>query len=187
MKKLVLFAIIGPLVGAVPADAQHHNHAMSAMSHDHRNQTALPKEGGQSAFEAISEVVDLLSADRTTDWSKANVDRLRDHLVDMDNVTLHSRVRSTSLPRGARFEISGEGPVIESIQRMTRSHASMSSETPGIHTIVEPTANGATMTVTADMVADAQKIRALGFFGAMTAGVHHQLHHLMMAKGEMRH
>jgi hypothetical protein len=30
-------------------------------------------------------------------------------------------------------------------------------------------------------------IRALGFMGIMVQGAHHQIHHLMMAKGEFAH
>ena len=147
----------------------------------------LLREGGQSAFAAISEVVALLDADPKTDWSKVNVDALRDHLLDMDNVTLRSRVRTTLLPLGARFDISGEGPVRDSIRRMVSSHAAMAGESPGEHVEVAKSAEGAILTVTADTPAQAQRIRALGFFGVMTEGVHHQLHHVMMAKGEMHH
>ena len=31
------------------------------------------------------------------------------------------------------------------------------------------------------------KLKALGFMGIMVQGSHHQLHHLMMAKGEFMH
>jgi hypothetical protein len=31
------------------------------------------------------------------------------------------------------------------------------------------------------------KLRALGFIGVLTLGMHHQMHHLMIAKGENPH
>ena len=34
---------------------------------------------------------------------------------------------------------------------------------------------------------DVTKLRALGFIGVMTRGMHHQTHHLMIASGENPH
>ena len=47
---------------------------------------------GQDAFAAIQEVVEILTADPKTDWSKVNIDALRQHLIDMNNVTLNAKV-----------------------------------------------------------------------------------------------
>jgi hypothetical protein len=46
-----------------------------------------------------------------------------------------------------------------------------------------PIGDGAIVTVTGS-AADAQRIQALGFFGILTLGGHHQPHHLMIAKGQ---
>jgi hypothetical protein len=35
--------------------------------------------------------------------------------------------------------------------------------------------------------ADVAKMRALGFIGVMTHGMHHQEHHMMLARGEHPH
>lgn len=48
---------------------------------------------------------------------------------------------------------------------------------------VETTEVGAILTATGD----AQRIRALGFIGLMTVGMHHQPHHLALARGEVAH
>ena len=48
---------------------------------------AVATQAGQGAFAAIQEVVEILAADSNTDWSKVNIDALRQHLVDMNNVT----------------------------------------------------------------------------------------------------
>jgi hypothetical protein len=34
---------------------------------------------------------------------------------------------------------------------------------------------------------DADKLRGLGFLGVLTLGMHHQIHHLMIARGENPH
>ncbi len=43
-----------------------------------------------AAFGAVQEIVEILEADPATDWSKVDIDALRQHLIDMDNVTLHA-------------------------------------------------------------------------------------------------
>ena len=54
----------------------------------------LPTMPGQDAFGAIQEVVQILDADPTTDWSKVNISALREHLIDMNEVTLHAAADS---------------------------------------------------------------------------------------------
>ena len=49
---------------------------------------AVATQPGQGAFAAIQEIVEILAADPKTDWSKVNIDALRQHLIDMNNVTL---------------------------------------------------------------------------------------------------
>jgi hypothetical protein len=41
--------------------------------------------------------------------------------------------------------------------------------------------------VTASEPREAIKLEALGFMGIMVQGAHHQMHHVMMAKGEFTH
>lgn len=171
--------------------------AALGQTHDHLGHTmspsasvaaeALPDEGGQAAFASIAEVVALLDADPSTDWGKVNIDALRAHLVDMDNVTLHARVATTPVDGGASFAITGDGEVRASIRRMTASHAGMVNVQDGQQVAVREIPEGVTMTVTSSDRSRVARIRALGFFGLMTEGVHHQLHHLMMAKGTMHH
>jgi len=182
--KSLLFAV-ALLAAPFAAIAQHSGrHDMAAMD---MSNNLMPRESGQAAFGAIAEVVGILEADPRTDWSKIDVDSLRAHLVDMDNVTLRARVASTPVEGGMRFAIAGDGPVRDSIRRMTRSHAATTDGTDGRHARVTETAEGAAMTVTSDDPSQARKIGALGFFGLLSDGVHHPSHHLMMAKGEMGH
>lgn len=150
---------------------------------------ALPREGGQAEFAAMGEISNMLQADPRTDWSKVDMEALRAHLIDMDNVIMRARVATTPVPGGARFNISADDAAVRgSIQRMVASHTSMADGEGGRHEVSAPTPDGATMTVTAAGGTAQTEIRALGFFGLLTGGgVHHQLHHLMMAKGEMHH
>ena len=78
----------------------------------------MPTQPGQSAFAAIQEIVGILEADPATDWSKVNIDVLREHLVDMDAVTLHAAITSEAVENGIRFVASSDEPVRSSIRRM---------------------------------------------------------------------
>lgn len=99
------------------------------MSHEGHgmNADAFPAglmEGGQSAFAAIQEIVAQLMADPTTDWSRVDIEALRQHLIDMDNVTLRARVGVEEIEGGARFEATSEdAAVTRSIRAMVPAHA----------------------------------------------------------------
>ncbi|MYM55042.1 hypothetical protein GR167_06985 [Rhodobacteraceae bacterium GS-10] len=146
-----------------------------------------PREPGQSAFAAIQEIVNLLMADPGTDWDQVNIDGLRDHLVDMDNVTLHAAVKTERIEGGARFTVTSPDPAVAaSITRMISAHAGTMDGVTGWRMTSMPLDTGAEMEVTGDAGEDA-KIRALGFFGVMSFGMHHQAHHLALATGHNPH
>ena len=66
-----------------------------------------PVPPGQDAFGAIAEVVRLLEADPGTDWSRVDLERLRQHLIDMNEVVLRSAVKASSVAGGLAMEITG--------------------------------------------------------------------------------
>ena len=76
---------------------------------------SMPAEAGQSAFAAIQEIVSILEADPTTDWSRVDIDALRQHLVDMNAVTLEAKVASAPVEGGEQFDVTGDGAVSDSI------------------------------------------------------------------------
>lgn len=165
------------------------------MAHDHAvgmTHTAAPVAGrvatepGQAAFAAIQEIVQILESDPNTDWSKVNIEGLRQHLIDMDNVTLHAVTTAVPVASGVTFRVQGTGPVRESIRRMVQAHAATMDGVDGWHFSAQETADGATLTVVVPE-ADVAKVRALGFIGVMTHGMHHQEHHLMLARGMHPH
>ena len=92
-------------------DAQDHQHTPGMQ---HPASGAQPTEGGQAAFAAIAEIVRLLDADPRTDWSKVNVEALRQHLIDMDEVTMRASVRTEPVEGGAAFIVTGSGRTLDS-------------------------------------------------------------------------
>ena len=143
-------------------------------------QPALP---GQDAFGTIQEVVRILEADPTTDWSKVNIAALREHLIDMNEVTLRAAAVERALDNGVAIAITGEGRTLEAIKRMIPAHA-LELGTIGWNASAEDLPNGVNLVVATTDAKQAIKLKALGFMGIMVQGGHHQLHHLMMARGE---
>ncbi len=173
---LLLAALLLPTLAVAQSIPAHHGGMMSAM----------PSQPGQGAFAAIQEIVALLEADPKTDWSKVNIEALRQHLIDMDNVTLDAEVQAAPAEGGMLFTVSGTGATRGSIQRMLIDHAATMTGTDGWRFAATATETGATLLVKTPPE-DAAKLRALGLIGLLTRGQHHQMHHLMIARGETAH
>jgi hypothetical protein len=149
--------------------------------------TPLPTMPGQAAFGAIGEIVRLLKADPNTDWSRVNIEALRQHLIDMDDVTMRARATQKSVPSGAEITVSGTGRTSDAIKRMVVAHAHALGEGGDYNASAVATADGARLTVTAKDPANTKivdRIRGLGFAGIMTEGDHHVVHHLAIARGD---
>lgn len=144
-------------------------------------------EAGQSAFAAIAEIVALLENDPATDWSKVDIQALRDHLADMDGVTLDTRVAVEPVAGGAVIAVKGEGETAAAVQRMMLAHAPFLAKASGFTVAAQATADGATWRVVSAKSADQARIRGLGFYGLLAVGSHHQPHHLALARGVAVH
>ena len=179
--RLVLIAAV--MLGSVAAVAGAQTMSgMSGTDHDAMMaRSAGLQESGQSAFGAITEIVNRLDADSRTDWSHVDIDALRQHLIDMNEVTLNADIRAESAGNGMRYLVTGNGRTRDAIQRMVIGHArSMGDAAHWTLTAVQ-TADGAIVTATPKQSGDLARIRALGLLGMMAEGSHHQTHHWMLA------
>lgn len=131
----------------------------------------------------------MLMADSTTDWSKVDIEGLRQHLIDMDDVTLHATARAEPIVGGARFTVTGTGRTTEAIRRMATAHAAMVGAADSMRVSVDEVAGGAVVTVLSTVASNQAiaRIRGLGFHGLLTLGDHHGPHHLMIARGAAGH
>ena len=68
-----------------------------------------PTLPGQDAFGAIQEIVRILDADPKTDWSKVDLEALRQHLIDMNEVTLHADAAPKQIDGGLEIAVTGSG------------------------------------------------------------------------------
>jgi hypothetical protein len=189
-RQLFLTLIVAATAGAVLAlsslgKAQNstqfdHNQHMRASS------GAGPTMPGQEVFGTIQEIVKILEADPTTDWSKVNIAALREHLIDMDEVTMRAAAIERALTDGVEITVTGQGRTIDAIKHMVPAHTH-ELVALGWQARTEDLPNGVKLIVTTPDPRQVVKLKALGFMGIMVQGSHHQAHHLLMAKGELAH
>lgn len=144
-------------------------------------------EAGQDAFAAIAEIVAILERDPRTDWSKVNLDALRQHLIDMNDVVLRATVRETRVPGGIRLDITGSGRTVAAIRRMIPAHTAVLDAMPQWSAEAARIPNGIRWTVLSSEPGDIYEvahIRGLGFPGLLATGAHHTEHHLALARGD---
>ena len=210
MWRAVLAIALGvALAGLVVADAVFAQHPLTPGASQFQSHDSMPTHGGdihaqhmramqgmtpgvptmpgQDAFGTIAEIVRLLDADPTTDWAKVDIERLRQHLIDMNEVVLRAAVKQTLIPGGLAMEITGAGRTEQAIRAMVVPHAVELDRLPSYAVRTESIPGGVRLTVLARNPDEAKvvaRIRGLGFAGLITEGAHHQAHHLAMAKGE---
>jgi hypothetical protein len=142
------------------------------------------QEGGQSTFAALIEIVDLLEKEGSTNWSKVDIDGLREHLLDMDQLILNT-TSMTSLvgEKQIQFNIRGTSSSVPSIHRMVPAHSRFIQQSRGWSISYGLDDDGATLAISAEDTATIERLSALGFYGFMSLDSHHQAHHYQMALG----
>jgi len=146
-----------------------------------------PPPSGAPIFDAIGAQVAMLDRDSTTDWSKVDLEELRQHLIDMNDVMMNAVATPKKVDGGVTLTITGTGRTIGAIQRMVVNHMNTLQTSGKYVTKVTTIKNGVTATVTAPPPASEKavaRIRGLGFAGLMTEGMHHMSHHGNMARGD---
>ena len=83
---VIAAAILG--AGAGYGIARMDSHSSARTDHAQHVTGSIPVEAGQGAFAAVAEIVSILTADPKTDWSKVDISALREHLADMNELSL---------------------------------------------------------------------------------------------------
>lgn len=165
---------------------------LAANDHDahsaHETMTgSAPQEPGQSAFAAIAEIVAILNNDPETNWAKVDIAALRNHLVDMEMLTTEANYTATEIEGAIEYEVFGSKRAVEAARRMVPAHAQELSKMADWQITVENLDRDVKMIVQPTETNPITKIKALGFFGIMATGAHHQPHHLAIATGTNAH
>ena len=174
------------------ADMEH----SSDMNHDtmidsnttDQGSTAILTEAGTDPFAVIQEVIALLEANPDTDWSAVNIEALRLHLVEMQDMTLNVNVVQQPINFGFQAVITPTTKrALQSMIRVLSAHPSQMKEETGWDMFVIDNNGIFTIEVTSNQLQEVDKIRGLGYIGIMAYGNHHQPHHWAMASGDNPH
>ena len=166
--------------------AINHNKMMHNTKTNNKKSSMPVLEPGQSAFAAIAEIVTKLESNPNTNWNVVNIKGLREHLRDMNKVIIDAVTLAKEIDGGMQFTVTGNADVKPSIRRMTLAHATFMNNVNGWEYKAKKVDGGAVVTVLVPPQ-DQAKIKALGFFGMIASGSHHQLHHWKMALGQNAH
>lgn len=182
-------ALLGAAVAGLAALVSAGSHAgHSAHTNNNSHGPAMtPTETGQAAFAAMAEIVEMLDNDPSTDWSSVNIDVLRDHLVDMERLTTDAVVTRAKNGDTITFSITGPVSALAAARRMVPAHADQLATNLGWNVETKVSGDAVKLNIEPNEAVFAEKIWALGFFGIMATGAHHQPHHLGMAMGTMQH
>lgn len=193
--RLLALSALAVTFASVVAVAQHApdhapmsgRHAHGAMHHQAPVPTVVPTMPGQDAFGTIQEIVRILEADSTTDWSKVTLAALREHLIDMNEVTLKAVATERLVDGGIEIAVTGSGRTLDAVRRMVPAHARELDQLPSWRARTEVLQDGVQLTVTSTDPREVVRIRGLGFTGLLVSGAHHRPHHLAMARGQHFH
>jgi len=145
-------------------------------------------ESGTDPFATLQEVITALEANPGTNWEKVNIEALRLHLVEMQDMTINVDVKQQYIDNGFQAVVTPTtNRAVKSLTRVLSGHpAQMKAET-GWDMQVQNNNGVFTLTVTTKKVHDIAKIRGLGYIGVMAYGNHHQPHHWAIASGDNPH
>ena len=170
------------ILSAPLADAGAQDHTT------HMQRPGQPTEAGHAAFATIKEIVAILESDPTTDWSRVNLEALRQHLITMDRVMMDSRVSARPVAAGMQLDVTGTGEVPAAIREILSAHSDVLGRNPSFRSATAPLPDGIRLTVTARNPSDERvvaRIRGLGFAGLLATDDHHTVHHLAIARGDV--
>ena len=187
----------------VMAYAQHQNQSAKDLQEDNTMQDSIittiihdPQINkhspltmpGNEIFGTIQEVVHKLEADPNTDWSKVDPEALRQHLLDMKAFTEKVSVISQKpIENGIVIQVKPETErAIGALKRLFKMHPAMLKMEKGWDMVTKQDKNQWTITVKTQDNSEVEEIRALGYIGLLAEGAHHQLHHWMIATGQMK-
>jgi hypothetical protein len=174
--KLILIFMIFGLTGTVFAQQEKHT------------QNTPLTEPGNDIFGTIQEVVKKLEANPDTDWSKVDLEALRQHLLDMKAFTEKVEVISKhQIGKGTEITVHPKSErAVQALKKLFSMHPAMIKREKGWNMNAKQNGDNWIITCITKNESEVEKIRALGYIGLLAEGAHHQLHHWMIATGQMK-
>jgi hypothetical protein len=190
LRKLSLSIVA--MIMAMPMASAHMHHAnmnhAAMMGNNTATTPVVLTESGTDPFATLQEVITALEANTSTNWEKVNIEALRLHLVEMQDMTINVDVKHQYIDNGFQAVVTPTtNRAVKSLTRVLSGHpAQMKAET-GWDMQVSNNDDIFTLTVVSKKAHEVAKIRGLGYIGVMSYGNHHQPHHWAMASGENPH
>lgn len=144
--------------------------------------TTLPGHTGD-ALGAVQQTVGLLLADRSTDWSEVEVGRLRQRLVDLNEIVMYAEAEERDVPGGLEILVGGSERTRAALGRVVPEHARRMEGFRGWSVALEDAGEAMKLTLMSDEEGETRIVRALGFFGFLASGVHRPQNHLALVRG----
>ena len=143
----------------------------------------LPARGGD-ALGSVQRLVGLLMADPETDWSEVRLTRLRDHLVDLNEIMMSAEVEERDVDGGIEATARGSDRTLAALRRVVPKHVRRMDGFRGWSVSVQDDGGESLRVVLrSDQADEVQVLRAVGFFGFLASGVYRPENHLAVAKG----
>ncbi len=184
ISKIKYLAIMSAVVFSICSST-----GIAAAQQHHMKQGSSPLTmPGNEIFGTIQEVIHKLEANPNTDWSKVNLEALRQHLLDMKAFTEEvDVVDKKPIADGVEIHVRPHTKQAEgALKRLFSIHPKMLKQEEGWDMTAKQNGNQLwTITCTTRKPSEVEKIRALGYIGLLAEGSHHQLHHWMIATGQM--
>lgn len=145
-------------------------------------------ESGTDPFATLQEVIEMLEANPNTDWKKVNLEALRLHLLEMQDMTMNVDVVRKQIKNGFEAIVTPTtNRAVMSLTQVLSAHPAQMKAESGWDMQVSNNNGVFTLSVTTDNAGEVDKIRGLGYIGVMAYGNHHQPHHWAIASGNNPH
>jgi len=183
MTKFFIFCIIfsTQLLAENNHTQMHHQQMMQSKS----NLT----QAGNDIFATIQEVIVKLDNNPDTDWHKVNIEALRQHLLDMNDMAIHVEVINQKVLKNG-LEVVVRPLTIRAettLERVFKAHPYHLGRGTGWDMQVVRKGKQFIVTTITEKTEDVAKIVALSYIGLMAYGNHHQPHHWAISTKQNPH
>lgn len=190
MNKVILFFLVCLLNSTIStAEDSHQTMHQQHMQMQMDSKTSSLTEAGNDVFSTIQEVIKQLENNPDTDWSKVNIEALRQHLLDMNDMALNVEViNQKPLENGLTVTLQTQTPRAEkTMAKVFKVHPMhLKRETGWDMQVVQNNQQFIVTTTTKDLT-QVKKIIALSYIGLMAYGNHHQPHHWGISTSQNPH
>lgn len=159
--------------------------------HEQITQQEVPSltEAGNDIFATIQEVITKLNTDTNINWDEVNIEALREHLLDMRDMTINVEVISQNrLENGSEILIRpSTDRAKQAMERVLSAHPEQLKQEANWQMQVQKRGDKYLLTTVTEKPEEVNKIIGLGYIGLMAYGSHHQPHHWSMATGNNPH